>query len=193
MSATPWDSLEIAKLAIEFLTPLAVIGIGLFINRRLKQIELIQWSNQKIIEKRIELYDCLSPLLNRLLCFYTWIGYWREVSPKQVIETKRELDKQVYIYKHLLGEYFFTAYQKHMALLFKTFTGPGEDPKILSFIKGCGVDGSGGDRRIHGKYKCRKEWDSLFICKELDFDKQKKIIANQHELMMNEFKKSIGL
>lgn len=82
MSANLWTSLEIAKLAIEFLTPLAVIGIGLFINRRLKQIEHIQWSNQKIIEKRIELYDRLSPLLNRLLCFYTWIGYWRDISPK---------------------------------------------------------------------------------------------------------------
>jgi hypothetical protein len=188
MSATPWDSLEIAKLAIEFLTPLAVIGIGWFINHRLKQIELIQWSNQKIIEKRLELYDCLSPLLNRLLCFYTWIGYWREVSPKQVIETKRELDKQVYIYKHLLGDSFFAGYQKYMALLFKTYTGPGEYPKILSFI-----EGPNGDRRIHSKYKWKTEWDHLFICNELDYNKQKKVIANQHELMMNEFKKSIGL
>ncbi len=28
MSANPWDSLEIIKLVIEFLTPVAVIGIG---------------------------------------------------------------------------------------------------------------------------------------------------------------------
>jgi len=188
MSANPWDSLEIIKLVIEFLTPVAVIGIGWFINRRLKQIELIQWSNQKIIEKRLALYDRLSPLLNRLLCFYTWIGYWREVSPKQVIETKRELDKEVYIYKHLLGDSFFVGYQNYMTLLFKTYTGPGEYPKILSFI-----EGPNGDRRIHSKYKWKKEWDRLFIYKELDYEKQKKTKLPINMLMMNEFKKSIGL
>jgi len=188
MSATPWDSLEIAKLVIEFLTPITVIGIGLFINRRLKEIEHKQWSNQKLIEKRLELYDCLSPLLNRLLCFYTWVGYWKDVSPKQVIETKRELDKNVNIYKHLLTNSFFAEYQNYMDLLFKTFTGPGQDARILSFI-----EGPNGNRRTDAKYEWKKEWNSLFIYEKLEYNEQKNTIINQYEKMMGEFKKSIGI
>ena len=46
----PWNSLEIAKLVIAFLTPLSVALFGWFVSRRLKKLELAQWSNQKLIE-----------------------------------------------------------------------------------------------------------------------------------------------
>jgi len=52
-SVNPWNTLEITKLVISFLTPLTVALMGWFISRKLKRLELIQWSNQKLIEKRL--------------------------------------------------------------------------------------------------------------------------------------------
>lgn len=89
----PWNSLEIVKLAAEVLTPVSVAAFGWLVSHRLKQLELVQWTNQKLIEKRLALYDTIAPLLNRLLCFYTWVGPWKDISPDDVIRAKRELDQ----------------------------------------------------------------------------------------------------
>jgi len=116
-----WNSLEVAKLGASIFTPVVVIVLGLFINRRLKRFEHLQWSNQKLIEKRLELYDKLAPQLNKLYCFYMWVGYWKKISPEEAIATKRELDMQVNIYRHLLGTEFYSEYEKYIALLFETY------------------------------------------------------------------------
>ncbi len=36
------------KLVVAILTPLSVVAFGWFINNRLKKLDLIQWSNQKL-------------------------------------------------------------------------------------------------------------------------------------------------
>lgn len=96
-SLESWNSLEVVKLLIGVLTPLSVAAFGWFISHRLKRFELMQWSNQKLVEKRLTLYDFLAPRLNKLLCFYTWIGDWKDISPQDVVKTKRDLDQSMYI------------------------------------------------------------------------------------------------
>ena len=64
----------------------------------------MQWTNQRLIEKRLTLYDTVAPQLNALLCFYTWIGYWKDISPDDVIRAKRELDRTFHIYRYLFDD-----------------------------------------------------------------------------------------
>ena len=64
MSVNPWNSLEITKIFVNVITPVSVVVVGWLINSRLKRLDHIQWSNQKLIEKRLALYDEVSPLLN---------------------------------------------------------------------------------------------------------------------------------
>jgi adenylate kinase family enzyme len=61
---TLWNSLEVAKLVASVLTPAAVAFFGMWLNRYLKRIEHFQWANQKAVEKRLEVYSELAPLLN---------------------------------------------------------------------------------------------------------------------------------
>ena len=62
----PWNSLEIFKLIISGATFIIVFFLGLWIRRFTKQIEHAQWSNQKVIEWRLEVYDVIVPLANDL-------------------------------------------------------------------------------------------------------------------------------
>src|SRR5580693_6333222 len=92
------EVIEILKLVVP---PLAVVLVGYFLNERLKTFEHYQWRNQKLIEKRISIYDDLAPLFNDLLCYYTYIGTWKEVTPIDILNKKREIDRRVNIARHL--------------------------------------------------------------------------------------------
>lgn len=174
---TPWNAFEVTKLLISFLTPLSVAGFGWFINRRLKRLDLAQWSNQKLIEKRLVVYDQVAPLLNSLLCFYTWVGHWKDISPDDVIKTKRELDKVFNIYRHIFDEAVFDAYRNLVGILFESYVGAGKDALIRS-----GITSVNGDRRIHCSYKWDESWNSRFAAK--DNESPLVVRENYYQLML---------
>lgn len=120
----------IIELAIH---AIAAIGIGLFawvVERFIKRVESSHWLNQKIIERRLEIYDKVMPKLNDLLCYYTRVGNWKELTPVSIIQLKRELDKIMYVDKALFSEQLFKNYLELIELCFETFTGKGNDAKL---------------------------------------------------------------
>ena len=152
-----WTSLEVTKLAVDVLTPLVVALCGWYINRRLKRLDFAQWSSQKVIEKRLLIYDQIAPKINALLCFFTWVGFWKDVSPADAVRYKRELDKEINIYRHLFEEDVYRNYQTFIHLLFETYNGPGHDAKLRAT-----VDGPDGDRRTQCNYEWDEAWRSIF-------------------------------
>ena len=54
MDDSPWNSLEVVKIVIGFLTPLILVGLGFVINRAARRVEDAQWANRKLIEQRLE-------------------------------------------------------------------------------------------------------------------------------------------
>lgn len=185
MQTESWNSLEVVKLALSFLTPVSVAVFGYFISQRLKQFELLQWSNQKIIEKRLMIYDQMAPKLNRLLCFYTWVGIWKEISPEEVLKIKRDLDQTINIYCHLFDKDVFESYQSFIHTLFKTYQGAGVDAKIRSVTKG-----PDGDRTTHCCYTWDNEWDQKFSINEAP---EKAEIRTKYYSVMASLRKSLGL
>ena len=150
--------MEVLKIIISALTPVSVVIVGYYLNRRLKSIDNAQWQNRKIVEKRIDLYDQIAPNLNAILCFFHWFGHWKDMSPKDIIATKRELDRIVHIYRHLLSDDFYEAYTRFIKLTFKTYSAAGKDALILSKIVS-----SDGDRRKHANYLWEHEYAELFL------------------------------
>ena len=125
-----WGSMEIVKLIIELLTPAAMLYIGLWFDRRIKEFEHRQWSNQKVIEKRLEVYEKVTPKLNDMMCYFLRIGTWKELDPKEVIDMKREIDKDAHIYAPLFSPDFMEYYNKFMSSCFATFRGAGKDAQL---------------------------------------------------------------
>lgn len=153
----PWPSLEIAKLVVGVLTPLSVALLGWFFSRQLKRLDLSNWTNQKLIEKRLAIYDEIAPRLNKLLCFFTWIGYWKTVSPAEAIQAKRELDRTLNIYRHVFEGEVYRAYQDFIEALFETYTGAGQDARLRALIFG-----PDGDRRSDCGYTWDEDWAVSF-------------------------------
>jgi hypothetical protein len=179
-----WSSLEIAKLAVGSTTPVVVGILGWIINRRLKNIDQIQWQNRKIIEKRLDLYDKIAPHMNRIFCFIRWVGYWKDITPDQMLESKRELDRIINIYKYLIGDDFYHSYESFISFTFETWIAPGSDPKVRSVI-----EGANGNRRKDCNYTWEQKWESYFTNEISSFEE----LENKYERAMNQLKKSIGL
>ncbi len=153
MEVNGWSSLEVAKLLASLLTPIVVAIFGVYIHRITKRFEHSQWRSQKLIEKRLAVYDDLAPLLNDLLCFFTYIGAWKEMDPPAAVALKRQIDKKVHLAAPLFSSRFFAACMVFQNLCFETYAGWGVDARLRSQFK----------RRqdVYGT-KWNTAWDQLF-------------------------------
>jgi hypothetical protein len=128
----PWNSLEITRLIASLLTPAIVTIIGFILNSNLKKIEKRNKTSEKILEKRLALYDHLVPMLNDILCFHLYIGNWRELTPTIIMKHKKAIKKEMYIYSPLFTHAMLEFYSKFMNLCFEKSTTFSDTGKIKS-------------------------------------------------------------
>ena|SRR5437763_11264446 len=133
--ADAWSSVQIATLAVEALTPITVVALGVLFTRASRRIEQVQWANQTVVTHRLDIFDKLAPGLNRLLCFGTFVGGWKEIDPRKAIAIKRELDEIMYAYKVLFSDDLFKAYHHFMSVLFDMFGTTGADAKVRALVE----------------------------------------------------------
>ncbi len=152
MNAGPWNWLEVAKLFAGLLVPIALAVFGIYVHRITKRFEHTQWRSQKLVEKRLAIYDELGPLFNDLLCYFTYVGSWRDQNPPEVVSLKRTIDKKVYLAAPLFSPRFFAACMKFQALCFETYTGWGRDARLRTTF----------GRRKEARADWIQEWDGCF-------------------------------
>ncbi|WP_071675341.1 hypothetical protein [Nioella nitratireducens] len=172
-------------LWLQILFFLLVAGVSGALIWRLISIEAALWQTRPILVKRLEIYERIAPDLNRIYCFRRLVGYWKEVSPPDLIATKRRLDREVNISRHLLSEEFYRRHLEFMALCFHTFTGPGEDAKIRATITH-----DLGDRRVHAGYDWDEDYAHMFALDDLPTDHQ---IDDAYMQAMAALRRSVGL
>jgi hypothetical protein len=130
-----WRGLAIATMIIAILTPIIMVILAFRFSRIIKRMNKKQLSNQKIVEKRIEVYDKMVPKLNDIFCFYCYIGNWNEITPMAVLRLKRELDKDMNIYASLFSEDLSKKYMDFKQLCFVSMSGWEHDEKIKSYYE----------------------------------------------------------
>jgi hypothetical protein len=133
--AGSWTSVQIATVAVDTLTPLTVAGLGFYVARASRRIEQIQWANQTVVTRRLDIFGQLAPGLNQLLCFATFVGSWKEIQPRQAIAIKRQLDQTMYANKVLFSAGLFTAYQTFMTTLFAMYAATDADAQLRAPIE----------------------------------------------------------
>lgn len=185
---SPWNSLEIAKLFLEFLTPFTMLWLGYLVSKLTQGVQRAQWANQKVIEKRIAVFDEVAPMLNDIYCYFRFVGNWKELSPPDIIEHKRKLDKRLNVYSPLFSSQFMDEYNNFIHLCFTTFSGPTHDATLRTPIE------KGGDKRKKpfGRRWCA-DWDDLFApeADHTDLEKIKKAYETLMALFADEL--AIGL
>lgn len=145
MAGGSWTSLEIAKLVVSGAIPLAVVGVGYLVSRATRRLESVQWANQTVIQRRLEVFGQVAPTLNRLLCFAVFVGSWKETTPAAAISLKREADEIMYVNRVLFSPALFDAYRAFTKTLFEEFArANGNAPLRVAIASDLG------DRRLLG-------------------------------------------
>lgn len=180
METVPWNWLEILKLASSFFTPVILAIFGIYIHRITKKFELIQWRSQKLVEKRLAIYDDIAPLLNDLLCYFTYVGSWKDLTPPDVIQMKRILDKKMHLAAPLFSKSFFSSCMTFQNLCFETFTGWGRDALLRTQWK---------RRQEALEDSWKSDWNQLFSISTSD----PKEIRKSYAKIMEAFATDIGV
>jgi hypothetical protein len=155
-----WDSLEVVKLAIAALTPLAVLGLGLLVAQSTRRVEAVQYANLTVVARRAEVFGQVAPKLNRILCFVAFVGRWKETAPADVLILKRDVDEVMYTNRLLFSDVMFTAYQGFMARLFAMYANVDSDALIRARISS-----KLGDRRLLPWWK--SDMAAMFTLQEI--------------------------
>jgi hypothetical protein len=133
--ADSWNSVQVVTLIVDAATPVTVAVLGVIFARASRKIEQVQWANQTVVTRRLDIYDKLAPGLNQLLCFATFVGGWKEIPPQKATEIKRGLDETMYANKVLFSDEVFKAYHLFMSVLFDMFGTTGADAKARAPIE----------------------------------------------------------
>lgn len=132
--ASPWNSLEIAKLAADFAIPVTLLILSLIVSRFEKRIE------QKLDQEEFgrswkkEIYDEVALDLNLIYCAFNYVGRWRECTPENIITSKRRLDEKIFAYSPILSPDTIEAYNNLMNVSFETGRGRGTTLLIRSNV-----------------------------------------------------------
>src|SRR5580700_5082269 len=133
--ADSWTSMQIVTVVVDALTPLTVAGLGFYVARASRRIEQVQWANQTVVTRRLDIFGQLAPGLNQLLCFATFVGGWKEIQPRQAIAIKRNLDEAMYANRVLFSGQLFTAYHQFMTTLFAMYATTDADAHLRAPIE----------------------------------------------------------
>jgi hypothetical protein len=179
--------LDIIRLIVETLTPVIVLVFGIKIDKVIKKHESTLLTNQKILEKRLEIYDKVIFMINDIFCFHCYIGNWKELSPPVIIEHKRKLDKIMHSYAPLFKDKLLKDYNNFMEEYYMTFAGWGEDAKIRSlYIK---------RKKVYKNWE--DTWIDIFDCKDIQTDKDENnsinIKTEKYNMLLESFKENLEI
>lgn len=129
-----WTSLEIAKLVVGIMTPLAILYFTTSTDRArdketaartaAAQMETDREARYlQVTKKRVDLWEQISPRLNDIYCYFLYVGQWKKLSPTDVVNAKREADRYFYSNLPFFTLEFIHEYQQFMKETFKTGTG----------------------------------------------------------------------
>jgi hypothetical protein len=181
-SAPLWNTLEIAKLVLALATPILVaVGVA-YITKSMHRLEARSLVNQKLVEKRLMLFDNMAPFLNDFYCYFMRVGGWKELTPPVLIERKRKLDKLFYTHKILFSPKFEADYFKFILDdCFRPFSGHAKNARL---------------RTRHFQYSkldgWKSDWTDWFVEDESDVCPPDRFAAD-YDALMNQFAAELGI
>ena len=138
MEPTETSWLEYAKLIVSAITPImtgVIACLLLYFGLRLDRHKQV---SGELVKKRIDFYEKTTPHINDLYCFCRGVGHWADLSPEQLINSKRVLDRQFHLNRVLMTEWTFDLYNEFVAQYFSMFVGAGKPARLkvdLEFVK----------------------------------------------------------
>lgn len=121
---------ETLKIISTLFMPIALLVLGVWLKQIAAKHEQRASLHNRIIEKRLAIYNDIGTDLNDIYVFLLQVGHWKQLTPDLVLEKKRAIDKIMYVHKPYWSENLFQAFELFMQTAFETYTGVGEDAKL---------------------------------------------------------------
>ncbi len=135
LSEQIWSSLKIPIMIIAALAPVIIVFLVFRYNRIIEGLNKKHQTNQKIVEKRIEIYDRIGPKLNDILNFFCYSGNWKELTPMDMMRLKKELDQDINTYEPIFSNDLRKKYFGFIHLCFVSHSGWEHKEKIKSLYE----------------------------------------------------------
>ena len=110
-----------------------------------------------------------------------FVGNWKQLTPPEMVQAKRSLDKTMHINAALFSPAFIQLYHNFIHLCFETFVGAGYDAQLKT-----PVNGLDGDRLAQS---WQAGWDALFSPKV----GSKGQVKASYEALMDSFAQELGI
>ena len=130
-----WDNLKIAITIVAAVGPVVIAILAIRFSRLKKRLSSQYETNQKLIQKRIEVYDRVGPKFNDIVSFFCYTGNWKDLTPEDIMTLKRDLDKEIQINMPHFSDELIEKYNALMQLCFVAFTGWEHNEKIKSLYE----------------------------------------------------------
>ena len=130
-----WNSLKIPIMIIAALAPIIIVFLIIRYKRIIKGLNEKQQTNQKLIEKRVEIYARIGPKLNDILDFFCYSGNWKDLTPIDMLRIKKELDQEINTYTPLFSGDLRKKYFGFIHLCFVSHSGWEHKEKIKSLYE----------------------------------------------------------
>lgn len=157
LTVKEWNPLIIALICLAILLP-AILGFLVVRYKRIiQELKRAHEKNQLLIQKRLEVFERIGPKLHDLLSFFCYRGSWKEFTPMDVLEMKKELDKEIGPMTPLFSNHLFEKLNSFFLLCFVSSTGWDHKEKIKSLY----------ELRQEYNREWKDEWIPLFDTKNV--------------------------
>jgi len=134
--STP-ESIEIAKyrqdwwkIFVSALTPIAIAVLTYFITSSLNVKESMLRKSEQILSEKQKTYSKIGEDLNIIYVYAADVGDYRQFTPNQIIDRKRDADRTFFMYRPYWSGETQNKYNAFMHAAFEMYAGPGLNAKI---------------------------------------------------------------
>lgn len=114
---------EVAKAIGAVGTPVVVVIVAYIFQRKQKVAECA-------MSERVKRIGLISPVLNKIYSYRQRVGSFLELSPEEILKSKREADKEFWTFEYLWSREFKSAYHDFMGECFVMNRGEGNKAGI---------------------------------------------------------------
>lgn len=144
------------KVFFSALTSVALAVLAFVIHDTFKEREAALKTREQIVAQKQSIYSRLGDRLNVIYVYVADVGDFRQYTPPQVVQRKRECDRIFFSYKFYWSQDTEKAYEEFMRAAFKTHNGAGFAAKIR------GVNTEKVAAYDFDKLKWNTEWNAYF-------------------------------
>lgn len=152
------------------------------IARAASRLEQAQWTQRRLIDLRLEVYQEMARPLTDLLCFFRTVGDFQEIAPPEALKRKRSLDKALYVNRYLLTEEWERAYRGFMDACFLTYRAAAKPAQLRASRR----------KQVAERSEWHPHWDDLLI-PDTDTPIGLSELSRRYEALMTAFSEAIGV